>query len=63
VDKIQINKIPQGKAMEFKPKDPIVIDETKEVVFGNDKLSKELEEMKEVKEFNRRWMESLSDCA
>ena len=68
MDKIQLNKIPQGKAMEFKRKDPvIVVDETKEDVFGNKKftapISEESEDIKAIKAFNKRWMESLSDCA
>lgn len=53
--------------MEFKKTDPvIVIDETKEDVFGNQKFtqptSDESEDIKAVKAFNRRMVEAFSDC-
>ena len=68
MDKIQLNKIPKGKAMEFKQKDEVIIvDEKITTVF----------EAKQVKAApandypcgpkdpvcSKRWLESLSDCA
>lgn len=52
--------------MEFKKTDPvIVVDETKEDVFGNKKFTQpteESEDIKVVRAFNRRMVEAFSDC-
>jgi hypothetical protein len=68
MDKIQLNKIPKGKAMEFTQKDEVIIvDEKITTVF----------EAKQIKAVtvddypcgpkdpvcSKRWLESLSDCA
>ena len=68
MDKIQLNKIPKGKAMEFSQKDEVIVVEEKvTTVF----------EAKQVKAepandypcgpkdsvCSKRWLESLSDCA
>lgn len=67
MDKIQIKNNPTRKIkMEFKKTDPvIVVDETKEDVFGNKKFTQpteESEDIKAVKAFNRRMVEAFSDC-
>ena len=50
--------------MEFKKEDIVIVDEKKDTIFGSKKpIIEETEDIKAVKEFNRRWMESLSDCA
>jgi hypothetical protein len=68
MDKIQLNKLPKGKAMEFKQKDEVVIvDEKITTVFEAAQVKAE-----PVSEYpctskdkgcSKRWLESLSDCA
>ena len=63
MDKIQINKIPKGKAMEFKQKDEVVIvDEKITTVFEATQVKAELTP-EQVIAMNRRRMEAYSDCA
>ena len=60
MDKIQLNKIPKGKAMEFKQKDEvIVVDEKITTVFEAKQVKVEVKPTID----NKRWIESLSDCA
>lgn len=66
MDKIQLNNT-KAKPMEFKKIDPVIIvDETKEDVFGNEKFTQskpeESEDIKAVRAFNRRMVEAFSDC-
>ena len=68
MDKIQLNKIPKGKAMEFKQKDEVIIvDEKITTVFEAKQVKTEI-----VNDYpcgpkdsvcSKRWLESLSDCA
>jgi hypothetical protein len=68
MDKIQLNKIPKGKIMEFKQTDEVVIvDEKITSVFKAKQVKAEL-----VNDYpcgpkdpicSKRWLESLSDCA
>jgi len=63
MDKIQLNKLPKGKAMEFKQKDDVVIvDEKVTTVFEAKQIVPELTP-EQVKAMNRRRMEAYSDCA
>jgi len=63
MDKIQINKLPQGKAMEFKQKDEVIIvDEKITTVFEAKQVPQELTP-EQIKAMNRRLMEAYSDCA
>ena len=68
MDKIQLNKIPKGKAMEFKQKDEVVIvDEKITTVFEAKQVKAETVSdypcNSEDKGCSKRWLESLSDCA
>jgi hypothetical protein len=68
MDKIQLNKLPKGKAMEFKQNDELVIvDEKVTTVFKAKQINPEI-----VSDYpcgpkdpvcSKRWLESLSDCA
>lgn len=69
MDKIQTknNNPTRNATMEFKKTDPVIIvDETKEGVFGNEKFTQpkpeESEDIKAVRAFNRRMVEAFSDC-
>jgi hypothetical protein len=63
MDKIQINKIPKGKAMEFKQKDEVVVvDEKITTVFEATQVKAE-PTPEQVIAMNRRRMEAYSDCA
>jgi len=68
MDKIQINKIPKGKAMEFKQKDELVIvDEKVTTVFEAKQVKPDTTSdypcISKDKACSKRWLESLSDCA
>jgi len=68
MDKIQLNKLPKGKAMEFKQNNELVIvDEKVTTVFEAKQIKPEV-----VSDYpcgpkdskcSKRWLESLSDCA
>lgn len=67
MDKIQTNN-PKAKPMEFKTKDEVVVvDETKTTVFEAKQYKFvypcDSEEAKNTPNCNKRWMESLGDCA
>jgi len=68
MDKIQLNKLPKGKAMEFKQKDEVVIvDEKITTVFEAKQVKAEPVSdypcVSKDKGCSKRWLESLSDCA
>jgi hypothetical protein len=64
MDKIQLNKIPKGKAMEFKQKDEVIIvDEKITTVFEAKQVDPEYPCAEKDVKCSKRWMESLSDCA
>jgi hypothetical protein len=64
----QLNNSHKDKEMEFKKNDEVVVvDETKTTVFEAKQLDPvtpcDPTIVKDVKLCNKRWMESLSDCA
>jgi len=62
MDKIQLNKIPKGKAMEFTQKDEvIVVDEKITTVFEAKQVVPELTPEQKIL-MNRRMIEAFSDC-
>ncbi len=61
MDKIQLNKLPQGKAMEFKQKDEVVVDEKTTTVFEAKQVVPELTPEQKIL-LNRRMIEAFSDC-
>ena len=68
MDKIQLNKLPKGKAMEFKQKDEVVIvDENITTVFKAKQVKVESTNgypcgPKDA-ECSKRWIDAYSDCA
>jgi len=61
--KSHLNNVPQGKAMEFKQKDEVVVvDEKVTTVFEAKQVAQELTP-EQVIAMNRRRMEAYSDCA
>ena len=68
MDKIQLNKIPKGKAMEFTQKDEVIIvDEKITTVFKAKQVKTETVDdypcASKDPVCSKRWLESLSDCA
>ena len=61
--KSQLNNIPQGKVMEFKNTDEVVIVNEKETTVVEAKQVVPELTPEQVKAMNRRRMEAYSDCA